>query len=378
MGEEIEYGGPPGTKGFWDGMARRDHYIAILDIEETRDPERRDEAFEAAGREDARTLSWFVHPRMRVVDLGCGIGRVLRYLAPHCSEIVGIDVSEEMAEMARAHLEGVSNASVVVTDGGSLPGIEDGSVDFLYSLLCLIHVDRRSAYRYLLEMRRALRPGALAHLQFHDILTPLGLAKFQRFLDADYPLEFYSRMELEQLLAGAGLELLSAHGAEEYVFLTVVNGSAEEWKDGIRKGITVDIEEASGLFAEARTGLAEPARLVARVSSTLSSPRTFQATTSVISADRGGDGSEARFGTEAIVQVDAGGSHTLEIRSGSGGLNLSWDGEPAAQGQSHRSGSVAGAASVHAGLLPSGFPWCDETLTQFPNLFLSRSVELIP
>jgi len=104
VGEEIRYGGPPGTKGFWDGMARRDHYIAILDIEETRDPERREEAFEAAGREDARILARFVHPGMRVVDLGCGIGRVLRHLAPRCREIVGIDVSEEMAERARGHL----------------------------------------------------------------------------------------------------------------------------------------------------------------------------------------------------------------------------------------------------------------------------------
>jgi 2-polyprenyl-3-methyl-5-hydroxy-6-metoxy-1,4-benzoquinol methylase len=40
----------------------------------------------------------------RVLDLGCGAGQLARYLATHgAAEVVGVDLSERMLELARTH-----------------------------------------------------------------------------------------------------------------------------------------------------------------------------------------------------------------------------------------------------------------------------------
>ena len=147
------------ARSFWDEQARWNALVAICDSPDIRDPTRAEASFVEEGEHTARTLLAFVHPDARVVDLGCGIGRVIRPLAPHVREIVGVDVSEEMIARARDYLRGIPNQRLVLTNGRSLAGIEDGTVDFLYSLLCFIHVDRRSAYRYFGEIERASPPS---------------------------------------------------------------------------------------------------------------------------------------------------------------------------------------------------------------------------
>ena len=195
-------------KAFWDKAARDHLLVAILDSPETRNGDTAWQSFDATGHDTARSLLGFVHPDARVVDLGCGIGRVLRPLAAHCKEIVGVDISSEMLEEAQGYLSGVGNAQLLRTPGRTLPGIEDASVDFLYSLLCLIHVDRRSTFRYLGEIKRVLQPNGVAYLQFQDLTTEPGLQKFLDVVDQDYPLEFYTIPEIQRFLQANGLDAL--------------------------------------------------------------------------------------------------------------------------------------------------------------------------
>jgi cyclopropane fatty-acyl-phospholipid synthase-like methyltransferase len=42
-----------------------------------------------------------VQPDDRVLELGCGVGRIGRELSPHCGAWVGTDISENMIEHAR-------------------------------------------------------------------------------------------------------------------------------------------------------------------------------------------------------------------------------------------------------------------------------------
>jgi len=43
-----------------------------------------------------KSLTGFRHPSWKVLDIGCGIGRVLKPLAKHFHALVGIDVSSTM------------------------------------------------------------------------------------------------------------------------------------------------------------------------------------------------------------------------------------------------------------------------------------------
>jgi SAM-dependent methyltransferase len=57
----------------------------------------------------------------RVLDFGCGIGRVSAALAPRAGEVVGIDLSERMIAEARARTVGLPNVRFESTDGAALP-----------------------------------------------------------------------------------------------------------------------------------------------------------------------------------------------------------------------------------------------------------------
>ena len=145
---------------FWNRPAEWNVLRAIYDTDAVRDPARGAEAFDQAGASDAARLAVCIHPDMLVVDLGCGIGRVMKPLAPLCREIIGFDISEAMIQGSREYLAGIANARVEKTAGSSLPTIEDASVGFLYSVLCFIHVDKRSAFRYFREIQRVLQSSS--------------------------------------------------------------------------------------------------------------------------------------------------------------------------------------------------------------------------
>ncbi|HGY91199.1 MAG TPA: class I SAM-dependent methyltransferase, partial [Planctomycetes bacterium] len=85
------------ARSLWNDLAKTNAQYAIWGDPRVEDEEN-DEAFSDSGRDEAMRLTSFVHPSSRVVDLGCGIGRVTRELAPFVGEIIGVDVSDEMIE----------------------------------------------------------------------------------------------------------------------------------------------------------------------------------------------------------------------------------------------------------------------------------------
>lgn len=52
----------------------------------------------------------------RVLELGAGYGRIVRELAPHCAEIVGIDISEKSVELGREYVAQFPNAQMLTMD----------------------------------------------------------------------------------------------------------------------------------------------------------------------------------------------------------------------------------------------------------------------
>src|SRR6516162_4977443 len=58
----------------------------------------------------------------RVLDLGCGIGRLSVWMARKAEHVIGVDISEEMTRVARniAASEGLCNVTFEVYDGTTL------------------------------------------------------------------------------------------------------------------------------------------------------------------------------------------------------------------------------------------------------------------
>jgi SAM-dependent methyltransferase len=344
------------SQDFWDAQTRWNAYVAIYDNVEVRDPETGVEAFWRAGEQDARRLSAFFAPGERVLDLGCGIGRVLFFLAPRAGEAIGVDISSEMLARARQAFEHVPRARFIETKGASLAGVDTGSVDFVYSMLCLIHVDRRSAYRYLEEIRRVLRPDKLAFLQFQNIATPAGLAKFRSVLDMDYPLEFYSEEELRYLLASVGLDIVTGFQDGEYLDLTVIAGDAAAWRDRLAAGVRGE---------ELKTEGSGSLSVVLR--SDLPALQPLRLEISGVSAG------QVVHATEALLDLPPGVSRLEVHRAGTlSEPEARLNGRPLDLCTAHRMPDAdLGAVEFHAALVPPGFRHSASFEAAFPGLVCS-------
>lgn len=104
-----------------------------------------------------------------VLEVGCGTGLLLRRVAPMARTARGLDLSEGM--LARARARGLD---VRQGDACALP-YEDASFDVVYSFKVLAHV--REIDRALMEVRRVLRPGGVAALEFYNPWSLRYLAK---------------------------------------------------------------------------------------------------------------------------------------------------------------------------------------------------------
>ena len=98
-----------------------------------------------------------------VADIGCGPGHVAAHLAGLGADVVGIDLSRSMVEIARADHPQVRFEVASMTD---LPQA-DGSLAAAVLMYSIIHLGPADRDRTIAELRRVLQPGGIALLAFH-------------------------------------------------------------------------------------------------------------------------------------------------------------------------------------------------------------------
>lgn len=99
---------------------------------------------------------------MNVLDIGCGIGRIARALAPHVDAITAIDVSLGMIEEARRRCQGLANVAFAQCNGRDLAAFDDKSFDLVLaidSFPYLFAADPAIAAQHMRDVARLLRPG---------------------------------------------------------------------------------------------------------------------------------------------------------------------------------------------------------------------------
>jgi len=103
---------------------------------------------------------------MRVLEIGCGAGRVTRALAKLFGEVHGVDVSGEMIRQAKLALQDRPNAFVYQNNGQDLAVVPPLEFDFAFSSIVFQHIPSRDIIEnYVHEVQRLLRPGALFKFQ---------------------------------------------------------------------------------------------------------------------------------------------------------------------------------------------------------------------
>ena len=211
----------------WNQRALQDaeHFVY------TRDPGPNTLDFDSSGRANFDQL---VRPYMpvllrgalprncRVLEIGCGVGRMTRCFAESFGEVHGIDVAPEMIAQAGTRLAGYKNVELHVGSGFDLQPLPDAYFDLVFSYIVFQHVPSAEVIRN--YVREAAR-----------VLKPLGAFKFQVNGDqsADYRShvrdtwlgETFSRDEVHEMLNAAGLSVTVVEDpGTQYFVVTAFKG----------------------------------------------------------------------------------------------------------------------------------------------------------
>src|SRR5262249_43861777 len=101
----------------------------------------------------------------RALEIGCGLGRILKPLSERIEKASGVDISTEMIARARRELAGSPHAQGFVPDGG-LSGLAEAALDFVYSFIVFEHIPtKRAVARYLREAERVLKGQGIFRFQ---------------------------------------------------------------------------------------------------------------------------------------------------------------------------------------------------------------------
>src|ERR1700684_2342635 len=147
----------------WDTRARENAraYINWPDVPNEED------AFFASGKMD---YDLYVTPFLKkmsfdprgktALEIGCGIGRIARWMAQDFAPYGGADVSPEM--IRKASSSNATRTQSQAASGVDLAGIPNESVDFVWSFAVFHPVpDKRAIFNYFQEAARFLRPGGI-------------------------------------------------------------------------------------------------------------------------------------------------------------------------------------------------------------------------
>lgn len=118
-----------------------------------------------------------ITPQQRVVELGCGVARIGRELAPRVGQWHGLDISSTILKIARRRTAHLPNAHLHELTKAALP-LGANMVDRAYSHLVLFHMDKEELYVYLTELARVLVPGGLVYFDTWNLLHPAGWERF--------------------------------------------------------------------------------------------------------------------------------------------------------------------------------------------------------
>ena len=103
-----------------------------------------------------------------VLEIGPGGGRWSVILAERADRLLLVDVSPRVLEVARERIGDGAHVAYVCSAGSDLPGVDDATVDAIWSFDVFVHVAPVDQAGYLDEMARVLSPGGVALIHHAD------------------------------------------------------------------------------------------------------------------------------------------------------------------------------------------------------------------
>jgi SAM-dependent methyltransferase len=168
------------TQKEWEDLAQLDPLWAILSDNRKQFGGWDEEEFFASGEREIALLMkscrFAAGDHGKVLDFGCGVGRLSRALLRYFSAVYGVDISTEMIRLAKEY---TPSCTFLLNPEDDLRLFASDFFDFVYSNIVLQHQrTKRIAMSYITEFLRVLKPGGMVvfqmpyKLSLRDALQP--------------------------------------------------------------------------------------------------------------------------------------------------------------------------------------------------------------
>lgn len=167
---------------------------------------------------------------LRMLEIGCGIGRMTRHLAAIFGEVCAVDVSGEMIARARERLAGLANVHLHESNGVDLSLFPDEYFDLIFSAYVFQHVpDRRIIESNLTDAWRTLKPGGI--LRFH--VNGVEAESYAEREKDTWAGASYTEPEIRSLARRLGARLVSIYGGNTMFCWTMLRKPVESRAPGM-------------------------------------------------------------------------------------------------------------------------------------------------
>ena len=158
----------------WEKWGVRDPYFSVLT----------NPKFRAAALDNAAREEFFAHGQhhvdqvlglcrahidaafapQRVLDFGCGVGRLVLPFAAHATEVVGVDIAPSMlAETQRnCDLHGLKNVVLALSDD-TLSAVQ-GQFDLVHTCIVIQHIEIERGLKLFEQLVQRIAPGGIGAL----------------------------------------------------------------------------------------------------------------------------------------------------------------------------------------------------------------------
>ena len=98
--------------------------------------------------------------KKNLLEIGCGNGRMTKYLAKCFSEIIATDCSKTMLDKGKKRVDD-KNINWILNKNDLLTGVFDKSIDIAFSFIVFQHCKAPTIKSYFKEVERVLKPGGI-------------------------------------------------------------------------------------------------------------------------------------------------------------------------------------------------------------------------
>lgn len=158
----------------WEKWGKTNPYYGVLSDDKFRGKSINDDAIEAFFKSGEAYISSVIavvtnfkkdFTPKRVLDFGCGVGRLLVPLAERFDEVVGVDISPSMLVEAEKHVSRF-NGRVLLTKSDDKLSAVQGNFDFIHSVIVFQHIPTSRGMEIVKALLSRLNNGGVAVLHF--------------------------------------------------------------------------------------------------------------------------------------------------------------------------------------------------------------------